>query len=220
MIDPIPVTPPKTGSITFWQTALKYSGIENLPTHRKNIVISKAQSEKISELDSDYGNPNFHCPANYFRTFSDNIGLFTRDPYSRELSMIAHISCSKIGKEFNKEIAEYIKARAEFKIICLYKIFRWNASDFAYNSDTDQLIKNIQIVKFENYASDIHRIWGFNVEDTVFNKTGSFVNINDYAPYYNDQRVQFVNKQYQKDFDFFGYRQYSCYEEMLAYTNY
>lgn len=213
MISPVPVTPPRTGSTTFWQAAAKHFGVEQLPATSKFGPIDYTGSARLDINTADPTmNTNHHQIADRYLGVNEinDVAVFTRNPYTRILSMLAYVHCATNQSAYDPDISDWLINKAVFKSVLLTKIMRWCTCDFVYNRT------NFQVVRFENYANDIKQIWNLDISDTHHFATGNFTDLSQCLHYYNDKRIQFVNTQYQRDFDVFGYKQYYCYEEMIS----
>lgn len=213
MISPVAITPPKTGSTTFWQAAAKHFGVEQLPASKRHGPIeSKSTTRLDAKLAASNMNTTHHLTSDLYVDVDDsyNVAVFTRNPYTRVLSMMAFNACVSRQSLYNADISHWIEHQANFKSVMLHKIMRWCTCDFVHNRT------NFQVVKFENYANDIKQIWNFDIGNTHHFETGNFNDLSKCLHFYNDKRIAFVNEQYQRDFDTFGYKQYSCYEEMVT----
>lgn len=139
-----------------------------------------------------------------------------RNPYDR---MISALFYQKKLDKFRYPILN--KNIVEFEIIqyihgdnpCNFKIPQY---EFIINHNN--LIKdNIKIIKCENLTEDMKKL-GYDDFDIHENKNKTYHN--KYTELLTDKAIWYINKYYEKDFDFFGYEKIKTKEYSYDFTLY
>ena len=223
--------PMKTGGLTM-TARLSRAGLKNWlkdyirdPNMHKAVGASKVDCPlHLSFLDFIQNRDTFPLPVSVEELYQNyTFFTFSRNPYDRMYSF--YLQFEHVVKRIFKEDASFLPIEKWYedpKFIYIRKLVNVPLHEYV-NDPTDLEQPEFIIGRVENYEDDICRIF----DKIGIPSTDISINIRNPPPVtgykylceYDQEALDFVNREYAKDFSRFGYRKIENAEDIPKYKN-